>query len=160
MGLMWSDIDLANRTMHINRSQVLCEGEIQYSSTKTAKGKRSILMSEKLTQALEKYKLEQENNGNTNTHTNLVICHIDGSPIKSYTLNREFKKVLVENKLPAIRFHDLRHINATYMLKKGIPARIASERLGHSSIGITLDLYSHVTDSMQKEAAELLSELL
>jgi integrase len=51
---------------------------------------------------------------------------------------------------------DLRHTNATLMLKKGIPAKIASERLGHSSIGITLDLYSHVDNSMQKAAAEIL----
>jgi len=58
--------------------------------------------------------------------------------------------------LPLIRFHDLRHTNATLMLKKGIHPKIASERLGHSSIGITMDIYSHVLKGMQKEASQIL----
>jgi integrase len=53
--------------------------------------------------------------------------------------------------LKHIKLHNLRHSNATLMLTYGLPAKIASERLGHSSISITLDLYSHVTSSMQKE---------
>ena len=60
------------------------------------------------------------------------------------------------NNLLHIRLHDLRHSNATLMLKYGVPAKIASQRLGHSNIGITLDLYSHVLSDMQKDAAEKL----
>lgn len=71
-----------------------------------------------------------------------------------------FAKVLKKNNLPHIRFHDLRHINATLMLKNNIPAKIASERLGHSSIGITLDLYSHVLKEMQNDAASKLDDII
>lgn len=62
--------------------------------------------------------------------------------------------------MPHIRFHDLRHTNATLMLKNNIPAKIASERLGHSTVGITLDLYSHVINEMQEEAANKLDDML
>ena len=55
--------------------------------------------------------------------------------------------------LPRVRFHDLRHSHATQLLASGVHPKIASERLGHASVGITLDLYSHVTDTMQGEAA-------
>ena len=55
--------------------------------------------------------------------------------------------------LPRVRFHDLRHSHATQLLASGVHPKVASERLGHASIGITLDLYSHVTDTMQSEAA-------
>jgi integrase len=58
--------------------------------------------------------------------------------------------------LPRVRFHDLRHSHATQLLASGIHPKVASERLGHASIGITLDLYSHVTDTMQGEAASKL----
>jgi integrase len=54
---------------------------------------------------------------------------------------------------PRVRFHDLRHSHATQLLASGVHPKIASERLGHASVGITLDLYSHVTDTMQSDAA-------
>ena len=59
--------------------------------------------------------------------------------------------------LPRIRFHDLRHAHATHLLASGVHPKVASERLGHSKVGITLDLYSHVLPNMQADAAELLT---
>jgi integrase len=64
------------------------------------------------------------------------------------------RRALSKNKLPHIRFYDLRHANATMLLKQKISAKVASERLGHSTIGITLDLYSHVLKEVQEEAAQ------
>jgi integrase len=61
--------------------------------------------------------------------------------------------------LPPIRFHDLRHGHATLMLLKGVHPKVVSERLGHSSIGITLDIYSHVLPSMQAQAASAFDSL-
>ncbi|RUV56018.1 MAG: integrase [Mesorhizobium sp.] len=63
-------------------------------------------------------------------------------------------RVLGKTALPRIRFHDLRHTHATQMLSAGVHPKVASERLGHSTIGITLDLYSHVMPGMQADAAE------
>ena len=69
-------------------------------------------------------------------------------------------KIAVELNIPKIRFHDLRHTHATMLLRKDVPPKIVSERLGHSSISITLDTYSHVLPDMQKEAAEKLNDLM
>jgi integrase len=63
-------------------------------------------------------------------------------------------RILAKTDLPRIRFHDLRHSHATQMLAAGVHPKVASERLGHSTIGITLDLYSHVIPGMQADAAE------
>jgi integrase len=67
---------------------------------------------------------------------------------------------LERNNLPYIKFHDLRHTNVTLILKCNIPAKVASERLGHSNIGITMDLYSHVIKEMQEEAATKIDVLI
>ncbi|WP_206075240.1 tyrosine-type recombinase/integrase [Mesorhizobium tamadayense] len=70
------------------------------------------------------------------------------------SLTHEWVRVLSKTRLPRIRFHDLRHTHASQMLSAGVHPKVASERLGHSSIGITLDLYSHVMPGMQADAAE------
>jgi integrase len=75
--------------------------------------------------------------------------HVSGQP---NSLSHEWKKVVRRLKLPPIRFHDLRHSHATHMLACGVHVKVASERLGHSKVGITLDLYSHVLPGMQEDA--------
>ncbi|TWG53544.1 tyrosine-type recombinase/integrase [Aminobacter sp. J44] len=77
-----------------------------------------------------------------------------GSPLQPRSLTHEWVRLLSKTTLPRIRFHDLRHTHASQMLSAGVHPKIASERLGHSSIGITLDLYSHVMPGMQADAAE------
>jgi integrase len=78
----------------------------------------------------------------------------DGYPLQPNSLTHEFNRILAEAAdLPRIRFHDLRHTHATHLLSNGVHPKIAQERLGHSSIGITLDLYSHVLPGMQEDAA-------
>jgi integrase len=67
-------------------------------------------------------------------------------------ITHEWVRVITETALPRIRFHDLRHAHATHMLSSGVHPKVASERLGHSKVGITLDLYSHVLPGMQDDA--------
>lgn len=83
-----------------------------------------------------------------------VVAQIDGRPLKPVSLTHEWTRMLAKTSLPRIRFHDLRHSHATQLLAAGVHPKIASERLGHSTIGITLDLYSHVMPGMQANAAE------
>ena len=73
---------------------------------------------------------------------------------------RGFKKALKAAKLPDIRLHDLRHTHATLALRAGIHPKIVSERLGHATVSITLDTYSHAIPAMQEEAATLIAELV
>jgi integrase len=72
----------------------------------------------------------------------------------------QFVPLLKRAGLPRIRFHDLRHTAATLLLGRGIHPKIVSEMLGHTTVGITLDLYSHVTPTMQREAARAMDDLL
>ncbi len=76
------------------------------------------------------------------------------------SLTHEWEKLVARSGLRRIRFHDLRHAHATHLLASGVHPKIASERLGHSSVGITLDLYSHVTKGMQVDAAALVDAAL
>ncbi|WP_287060304.1 site-specific integrase [Mesorhizobium sp.] len=100
-------------------------------------------------QAEEQFRLGLRPNGDS-----FVVAQVDGSPLQPRSLTHEWVRVLGKTALPRIRFHDLRHTHATQMLSAGVHPKAASERLGHSTIGITLDLYSHVTPGMQADAAE------
>ncbi len=89
-----------------------------------------------------------------------VFCHDDGSPLNPSTVTHSFSKVAVSAGMPHLRLHDLRHIHATMLLKAGTHPRIVQERLGHSTIATTLDIYSHTVPGMQKAAAERLDTVL
>ena len=85
--------------------------------------------------------------------SDLVFAHPDGSPLDLGTVTKTFTKVFIKAGLPHIRFHDLRHTHATLMLKAGVHPKIVQERLGHGSIAVTLDTYSHVVSGLQEVAA-------
>ncbi len=84
----------------------------------------------------------------------------NGTPFLHRNIERHFKKYLVKSGLPDIRFHDLRHTFASIMLAQNVHPKAVQEALGHSSITLTLDTYSHVMPGMQKEAAGKLDQAL
>jgi integrase len=86
---------------------------------------------------------------------NFVVAQADASPLQPRSLTQAFQLFLAKHKLPRLRLHDLRHTHATAMLKGRVHPKVVQERLGHSTIGITLDIYSHVLDGMQEDAAEV-----
>ena len=94
------------------------------------------------------------------TGDSYVFAQFDGSPVKPGSITNEWVRLVGKFKLPKIRLHDLRHTHATAMLGSGIHPKIASERLGHSSIAITLDLYSHVMPNMQADAVQTMDNEL
>ena len=108
----------------------------------------------------EKIKEEKELAGDMYVDNDLVCCTNIGKPIFPNTLTRLMKRKIEELNLPYIRFHDLRHTSASLMLSIGIHPKVVSERLGHSSVVITLDIYSHLLKNMQSDAAEGLTNLL
>jgi integrase len=82
-----------------------------------------------------------------------VVAQVDGRPLQPNSLTREFVRLLAKAQgLRRVRFHDLRHTHAAHLLSNGVHPKVASERLSHSSIGMTLDLYSHVLPGMQEDA--------
>ena len=83
----------------------------------------------------------------------LVLPKADGSPWSPDSFTSSYRSLVRRLGIPETRFHDLRHSHATQLLRQGVHPKIVSERLGHSSIGITLDVYSHVLPGMQEDAA-------
>ena len=94
-------------------------------------------------------------------HVGLVFCNAVGGPMSKSNFRRDsFLRLLKKGGFQKTRFHDLRHTAATLLLSQGVHPKIVQERLGHAQIAITLDIYSHVLPSMQKEAASKLDALL
>ena len=89
-----------------------------------------------------------------------VVAQADGQPLKPNSLTHEFVRFVAGTDLPRVRFHDLRHSHATHLLATGVHPKIAQERLGHASVAMTLDLYSHVLPGMQADAASRVDEAL
>ena len=94
------------------------------------------------------------------TDDHFVVAQYDGRLLRPRSLTHEWMRQIQKLDLPRIRFHVLRHSHATQMLANGVHPKIASERLGHANIGITLDLYSHVMPGMQEDAANAVDAAL
>jgi hypothetical protein len=90
----------------------------------------------------------------------LVIAHADGAMVTPIYISQLWARKIAKTRLARLRFHDLRHAHATHMLANGVHPKVASERLGHSKVGITLDLYSHVIPGMQEDAAAMVDRAL
>lgn len=121
-------------------------------------------MTDSLIQILRSHKAEQNKNklllGEAYEDQGLGFTQAKGKPFQPSELTRAYNRIIKKSGVPPVRFHDLRHTHATLMLKQGIHPKVVSERLGHSTIGITLDTYTHVLPNMQKEAADQLDQLL
>ena len=92
--------------------------------------------------------------------TGFVFTNADGNPMDPEKVTKAFAKLMKNTGLKGVRLHDLRHTHASLMLKAGVNPKVVSERLGHASVNITLDTYSHVMPGLQEEAAERFSRLL
>lgn len=163
LGLKWSDIDFENHTLEIQRTGTYFKGEFYLSSPKTKTSNRTLLVNDMCYSALLEEMNRQKEQSKTRTNYNpnsLVVLRFNGELLTSTVLNKQFKRALKRGKLPDVRFHDLRHTNATLLLKKQVPAKIVSNMLGHSSIGITLDTYSHVMVEMQDLAKNAMDDIL
>lgn len=127
-----------------------------FHEPKTEKSNRLIVIPDSIINELKIHQERQKKSKSIMGQT----YNDNGRPINPSNFTHQFARLLSKHGLPHIRFHDLRHTNATLMLKQNVPAKVASERLGHSTIGITLDLYSHVLREMQEEAAKKIEQIL
>jgi integrase len=160
LGLQWQDVDLVAGTITIQRTllQTTRAGVPDYAPPKTARSRRTVTLPGEAVASLAAHRLRQLEQrlalGAEYTDYGLVFATATGTPLGYRNVVRAFKVALGRADLPAtIRFHDLRHAAATTMLQVGVPLKVASERLGHSNIGITADLYTHAVASMEADAA-------
>jgi integrase len=162
LALRWSDLDEGFTVAHVRRSlQVSGEG-LQFVEPKTRRSRRAVALPSYLRPHLERQRSSQAERRATCpgwADLDLVVDSGDGSPLHPDTLSSGWYRFLQRSGLPHVRFHDLRHAHATLLLLAGIHPKVVSERLGHASVGITLDIYSHVLPSMQSEAAAAFDHL-
>jgi integrase len=166
LGLKWSDVDWEVPCLKVQRQLQRITGQgLNFAEPKTKAGRRVVDLGpcavEKMKEHWQRRAREAEESGQGRWRdNNLVFPSSIGTPMGPRNLLRHFKLTLNKAGLPAIRFHDLRHTAASLMLQQGIHPKVVQERLGHSKISGTLDMYSHVLPSLQAEAAEKIDELI
>jgi integrase len=165
LGLGWEDADLEAGVVRVRRTLTLAKGGPRLTEPKTRGSRRSIRLTASAVDALERHRERQEAEGAAAggvwNEWALVFCTRRGTPIRRDNLHdKHWKPLLGRAGLPDIRFHDLRHTCATLLLAKGVHPKIVSEMLGHSSIAITLDTYSHVMPGMGEVAAAAMEDAL
>jgi integrase len=164
VGLRWADIDLDRSVMSVRRTIASVDGEMVEMEPKTAKSRRSVALDAATVKALRAHRKRQEVErrlvGEGWIETGAVFAYPDGRPLHPDHVMVVFRRLVADAGLPLIRLHDLRHTAATLALAAGVHPKVVQERLGHSSIGITLDTYSHVIEGMQADAASKVAQLL
>ena len=156
--LHWPDVDLEGRFITINKSLEEIDGVLRVKTPKTAKSRRRIDISAETVIAL----VEHRKNMLVEEHiAGPVFCDRHGGYFRISNFRRDsFVLILRKAELPHVHLYDLRHTCATVLLLADVPVKVVSERLGHSSITLTLDTYSHVLPTMQRRAAETLGRML
>src|SRR5262249_13316103 len=159
--LRWRSVNLDRGVVRVVESLEQVRTAIRFKAPKTEKH-RGVTLPAFAVEELRRLRLQQAEEllvlGIRQSGDTLVCGRADGGPHLPHSITYEFGRFVAKLPLPRVRFHDLRHSHATQLLASGVHPKIAQERLGHSTITTTLDLYSHVTDTMQAEAAERLGE--
>lgn len=157
LGLTWENVDLILGNIKVVQALYPTKEGLRILPPKTQKSKRTISIPPTLIKVLKEYRLKHETMklklGPEYDKHNYVCCNENGTPLCPTKLNHFFKDLLKNNELPAIRFHDLRHSHASLLLSQGVQPKVISDRLGHSTINITMDLYSHIYDATNREVA-------
>ncbi len=163
LGLRWGDVDLEKSTLSVVQTlQQLRNGEYIFREPKSKRGRRQIALSPSLAVLLWEHQLKQEHTrkllGKPLAPTDLVFSRPDGKPLRPNTVSRALQEIARSIGLWGVRLHDLRHAHATILLQQGVHPKIVQERLGHSTVATTLDIYSHVLPGLQEAAARRFDE--
>ncbi|MBR1155892.1 tyrosine-type recombinase/integrase [Bradyrhizobium sp. JYMT SZCCT0428] len=154
--LRWRSVSLETAQLAVVESVEQMNSAVRLKPPKNGRA-RTVALGRTIVEELRAYRLTQAQGllklGVRLSDDNFVCAHADGEMMEPVWITREWARVIRGTGLPRYRFHDLRHAHATHLLASGTHPKVASERLGHSKIGITLDLYSHVMPGMQEDAA-------
>jgi integrase len=160
LGLRWENVNLDERVISVKEAihDLYGEGKKYTGHTKTRASRRLIAMPETLVQVLREHKTYLDSIDPAKV--NYVVSTKKLGPIHQRNLTAAMQEIIKTADLPRIRFHDLRHTHASLLLANGVNAKVIQERLGHSRIDTTLNTYSHVFPSQQREAADLFDSLM
>lgn len=165
LALQWKDLDSEKSTAQVCRALVRHGGKWSFEETKTARSRRTVYLPQQLFVKLKAHKRRQAEQrlkaGSLWQNFDLVFSSETGTPHSIPNLTyRYFRPILEKAGLPQIRLYDLRHSHATLLLLADENPKIVAERLGHSTIVLTLDTYSHVLPTMQQQTTAKLNKLL
>mgnify|MGYP000882734783 CR=1 FL=1 len=149
-GLRWKDIDFDNQTITIERTTVRFDKIIEKATAKNETSQRTIVAPKQVMEVLKRHKDKLVNP----KQNDKVITQW-----KPTTYSERYRSLLDRHKLPDCRLHDLRHYNAVILMNRGIPDKVAAERLGHSQVSTLRDVYQHVMKDMDETAASELDEM-
>ena len=162
--LTWPDIDLDQAILAVRQAVVMVNGHPHLKAPKTAKSRRSVDLDRATVAALKGWRrrqLEERLLASEAWHGGAwVFTDQLGRPVNPEWIGKRFRILVAESGLPTITMRQLRHSHATALLRAGVHPKVVQERLGHSSIGVTLDIYSSVLPTMQREAVERLVPLI
>ncbi len=164
LGLRWEDVDLEAGTLQVRRTLSLTtEGHV-FEPPKNGKGRSIELTHDASDTLLRRHLVRQleeiEALGDDYQDQGLIFPGERGQPMRPYTLTGKLERILKRAGLPRIRFHDLRHTCATLLLSKDVHPKFVQELLGHATISITLDRYSHVIPAMGDQTKKAMEDVL
>jgi integrase len=165
LALRWQDVDMENAVVSVRRTLTRSGGRVAFGEPKTKKSRRSIRLTPQAVEALrshlERQLRDMEILGDRYQDQGLIFTTDTGGPINPSNLRqRSFAPLLKQAGLPHMRFHDLRHTCATLLLARGGHPKFVQELLGHATIAITLDTYSHVMPNMGDATARAMADTL
>jgi integrase len=164
LGLAWDDLDMESGRLTICRAWVPVNGVAQMSEPKTRRGRRTIALDPVTLDTLKVHAACQANEQSEWNEawidSGFVFTREDGQPLHPWVVSKAFRDHRKAAMLPEIPLHGLRHTYATLALASGINPRIVSGRLGHATVALTLDVYSHVLPQQDRQAAEAIAALL
>ena len=164
LGLRWEDVDLEQGRLSVRRALIPNGRTVVVSEPKTARGRRVVALDPGTVEVLKaqaaRQLQEQRQWDGAANDSGYVFAKGDSTAYHPEVVSRFFRQAVKQAMLPEIRLHDLRHTHATLALRAGIHPKVVSERLGHATVSITLDTYSHAIPAMQEEAATRIAELV
>lgn len=164
LALRWDNIDFNNSILQVRSNMVRGEKDYIIKAPKSEAGIRDIRLGNEVMAVLKeertRYVKDLFEYGANFQNLNFVIRQEDGSPLRPDSMSQKWRRFLEDNRLPSIRFHDLRHSNATALIQAGVNPRVVQQRLGHSDVNITLNTYTHVLPEMDIEAAAKLDSII
>lgn len=163
LGLRWLDVDWARSTLTVQHSLQRLDGRLQLLEAKTPMSNRAIKMPTLIVKALRAHLARQDEErlaaGPRWKESGHVFTNALGGPVEPRNMIRQYKGHLAAAGLPDMRVHDMRHTAASLMFAQGIPLKMISEILGHSSSRVTLDIYAHIYDEGRQQAADQIDEI-
>jgi integrase len=163
LALAWEDVDLVSRQLRVRRSLQRIRGKLEFVETKSERSNRSLKLPAVCVSILHHHAESQSRErawaGSKWVVSGLCFTSTIGTPLDGPNVTHQFQRLLQVSGLPKMRFHDLRHSAATLLIAQGVHPRTVMEILGHSQIGITMNLYGHVLPESHDEAAEKMDAL-